>query len=185
MTHGRDGELTDGARRWGPAIAVAAVVATFLAGLPLLELALAANPAPPVIQVPARSSAGPLTMTVEPAVGWSDAGGKADASLLLRAGAATFSVEVHDGASCAELEEAAVAEVRTDDPEVPRAGYAYVTPSLDGIVRSWTGAITEGLVFTSCAAGAVVAVVARGPVGSLTADGFGAVQSMLESVEPR
>ena len=174
-------------RRWGPAALVAAAVVAFLAGLPLVELATTPEPSRTPTELPwnqhsSTSSVGGVT--IEPAAGWA-----VTASVYgmpgLHDGAATFAVGFRDGVSCPAAEAAAVSDLRDDEPAVPETGRPYRAGSTSGTLRTWWGASSEGLAFTTCQQGTAVTVVARGPVGSLSGDGYDDVAAMLDSLELR
>lgn len=179
---GDETHLSDGG--WGPALGVSAVVLGYLVGLPLVEMATARDQAPPAIQIELPIPTHLASATFQPAGGWQDSTptGTADPTHVLSNGAVTFSIAVRADPGC-KGGASGIDVVVADDPSIPEAGRPYVTrSSLRGTVRSWSGPTTQGMEFNACEEGVLVTVVAHGPEGSLSRDGFAAVSAMLDSV---
>jgi hypothetical protein len=158
-------------------------VAVFLAGLPLIELGFDPPARPITGRIPIPVAGGTSTMTYDPAVGWVDGDEKQDLAMV-RQGAASFTVE--RTADCGAALTAAIERVRADEPAVPNAtGDRHRAAGLDGALRTWSGPTSEGLVFTACRGTEGLLAVARGPIGSLAADGYADVLAMVDSLEVR
>jgi hypothetical protein len=159
------------------------VVAAFLVGLPLVELAFDPPARPVTGRIPVPIAGGTSTLTYDPVTGWVRDEEHAD-DAMVRHGALAFTVE--RTTDCAGARTAAVDRRRADEPAIPEdAGVPHRVAGLDGMLRTWTGPTTEGLLVTACWDGEGLVALAAGPLGSLSADGVADALAMIDSLDVR